>query len=384
MRAKGGRGQWAVAVVGGIVCLLGARPAPAAEFLVQIEEARADLEAGQLHIRGSGFMRRIIDPVTVTLSGLALNVVGRTSTEIRADLPAGIEAGSHRLMVVRGGPIPGGDVFELTIGAVGPQGPAGETGRQGPMGDTGPQGLPGAQGVPGETGAPGLTARGSWDADTTYVLNDVVVTEEGETWRCALICGSKTGGCPPITECRPGLAPSPKGGWELLAARGSDGDPGEAGPRGPQGEQGPPGVKGDKGDPGEQGDKGDPGPSGGFALKQQHDVTISTVLDEVVLASRLLEPGTYGITAKVTLSTDCPPSRDIVVRCSLTSVVGEVITTEDSADARVGASTDVAFLTAIEGAPEGSAKTVTLSCEAISGTCLASIDRSVIVATRFE
>jgi collagen triple helix repeat protein len=238
------RRPWAlVPLLGVVVLLVPARlPAAPSDILVHIDEARADLDAGQLRIQGNGFMRRNGDALTVTLAGEPLSIVARTSTEIVANLPAGLEAGTYRLMVARGGLVPGADLFELTVGAVGPQGPPGERGAQGVMGDPGPPGLPGtpgAQGEKGDTGAPGpagLTARGPWDADTQYDPNDVV-TEAGETWRCAVpLCDLKR--C--ITECARGLPLSPKSGWELLAARGADGNPGEQGPPGVQGPPGPP------------------------------------------------------------------------------------------------------------------------------------------------
>ncbi len=45
--------------------------------------------------------------------------------------------------------------YDLTIGAVGPQGPKGDTGDQGPKGDTGAQGPKGDKGDKGDTGAQG-------------------------------------------------------------------------------------------------------------------------------------------------------------------------------------------------------------------------------------
>jgi hypothetical protein len=122
---------------------------------MRIDEAQAELELGQLRIRGSGFVRGANDPVTVTLAGELLTLVTRSSSEIVAALPAGIEPGSYRLMVIRGGLIPGADLFEVTIGGTGPPGPPGDTGPQGPMGDTGPPGLPGAPGPRGERGETG-------------------------------------------------------------------------------------------------------------------------------------------------------------------------------------------------------------------------------------
>jgi Collagen triple helix repeat (20 copies) len=69
-------------------------------------------------------------------------------------------------------------------GAQGPAGPTGAAGAQGPAGATGPQGPAGPSGPAGPQGSPGLTARGPWNPTSTYITNDVV-SDQGETWRCA-------------------------------------------------------------------------------------------------------------------------------------------------------------------------------------------------------
>ena len=142
------------------VMLLAARPGSATGtgLLLRIHEVRADFEAGLLMIRGENFSARS-STVQVALSGEALSVVGSTATEIVAQLPAGTEPGTYRLVVIRsGGFIPRADAMDVTLGTVGPEGPAGADGPRGPMGDTGPPGLPGPQGPPGEAGLPGNLA----------------------------------------------------------------------------------------------------------------------------------------------------------------------------------------------------------------------------------
>jgi hypothetical protein len=115
---------------------------------LRIQEVRADLDAGLLHIFGSG-----LDPrrhrVYVTLAGSPLQVLSRTKSEIVAELPAEIEPGTYRLIVFRSARPRSADSMDVTIGGGGEQGPQGI---QGPMGDTGPQGI---QGPPGATGAQG-------------------------------------------------------------------------------------------------------------------------------------------------------------------------------------------------------------------------------------
>jgi hypothetical protein len=76
-------------------------------------------------------------------------------------------------------------------GAPGAQGPIGATGATGAAGATGSIGLTGASGPAGPQGSPGLFARGRWNNAATYMLNDVV-SDQGETWRCAFPQGTGT------------------------------------------------------------------------------------------------------------------------------------------------------------------------------------------------
>jgi len=78
-----------------------------------------------------------------------------TNTSVVATLPAGVAPGSYLLMLTRTDTGPKTDEFWVTLGAVGPQGPAGPQGIQGPAGATGPIGLTGPQGPVGATGATG-------------------------------------------------------------------------------------------------------------------------------------------------------------------------------------------------------------------------------------
>jgi hypothetical protein len=110
-------------------------------------------------------------PLVITLGNANLTVieipdVTPTDTYIEALLPADLPAGDYLLTVSMGNGQSQNDEYDLTIGAVGPQGLQGEIGPQGeqgpqgdqgPKGNIGPQGDQGMQGVQGDTGPQGLT-----------------------------------------------------------------------------------------------------------------------------------------------------------------------------------------------------------------------------------
>jgi hypothetical protein len=230
-----------------------------------VHRAEADLAGETLLITGEKLLWNNDSAVVVTLAGTPLAILGATESYVLAQLPPGLSPGSYLLKVSRGTGTVQNDAFDLTIGAVGPAGPIGPKGE---TGDTGPQGLPGATGPAGPTGpagrngfdgAPGpagptgpsgptgpkgLNARGAWSAATHYVQDDVV-TEGGQTWRCQ------------IADCAVGNLPgSTNQEWDLLAARGADGSTGAAGPQGPPGATGPQGPQGPAGATGAQGPTG--------------------------------------------------------------------------------------------------------------------------------
>ena len=72
--------------------------------------------------------------------------------EIIIELPPYIQDGDYTLTIQTGSSVHQYDTYNLTIGAVGPEGPPGE---QGPEGAQGPQGEQGATGPQGEEGAIG-------------------------------------------------------------------------------------------------------------------------------------------------------------------------------------------------------------------------------------
>jgi hypothetical protein len=150
------RGRRAVAGLLAVLALqlLGPRPA-SASGLLRIGEARADLDRGQLLVRGENFVRRPEHQLLVKLAGQPLVVASQAETEIAATLPAGLAPGTYRLTVVRLGLIPLIDEIDVTIGVAGPRGPEGPPGQPGAAGATGEQGIPGERGEPGPKGDKG-------------------------------------------------------------------------------------------------------------------------------------------------------------------------------------------------------------------------------------
>ncbi len=103
------------------------------------------------------------DPPVVVLGDQgALNVLSTTGgTEIVAECPGGMCAdGDFLLEVITGNGVQHYDEYDLTIGAVGPQGPQGDTGPVGPRGETGPVGPQGETGPAGPQGPSGAGSPG--------------------------------------------------------------------------------------------------------------------------------------------------------------------------------------------------------------------------------
>jgi hypothetical protein len=91
----------------------------------------------------------------VKLDSATLTLVSSSGTQIVANLPAGLAAGTYRMTVNNGSGTPG--IFDVSNGVVGPQGPAGPAGPQGATGATGPAGPQGATGATGPAGPQGAT-----------------------------------------------------------------------------------------------------------------------------------------------------------------------------------------------------------------------------------
>jgi hypothetical protein len=125
------------------LCLAVLAPPAFAQGLV-VKGASVDGEI--LAIRGVGFGNAA---PFVALAGVPLVVLSSDGDEIAARLPEGIAPGSYLLVVARNPMLSPYYLFDVTIGAAGPQG------APGPKGDPGPQGIPGPQGPPG----PDVTAQ---------------------------------------------------------------------------------------------------------------------------------------------------------------------------------------------------------------------------------
>jgi hypothetical protein len=214
--------------IGGMVL---AQPSPAAAAAPSIVSAVVNVVQNQITIAGEHLIPKKGSP-TVDLDGTLLTLVSSSSTQIVADLPAGLGAGTFQLTVSNGASAS----FDVTIGTVGPQGPAGPTGpagAQGPKGATGatgpagptgaqgPQGAQGPTGPQGPAGPAGMIWRGAWFSLTAYSIDDAV---------------SFSGSSYIATAAIPAGQPPPGGSWQLVAQDGS------AGATGPQGPQGPPGI----------------------------------------------------------------------------------------------------------------------------------------------
>jgi len=131
--------------------------AAAATPVVNNSAINYTLSPNQITINGSGFSPQGKAPA-VLFNNVTLTVLSFTDTQIVANLPSGTQAASYRVRTTNSQ----GNFYEfdVTYGAVGPQGPIGPQGLMGAIGPAGPQGPIGATGPAGpqgSTGATGLT-----------------------------------------------------------------------------------------------------------------------------------------------------------------------------------------------------------------------------------
>ena len=202
----------------GLLLLASASPVmaapPNAELHVdQVIVVEEDSPAATTLIIVGGHLNFGEGPLRVSLGDVGkLSVESASDVSIEAVFPATLPAGDYRLTVSNGNGQSKQDTYDLTIGAVGPQGEQGPPGVQGPQGERGVPGPQGAQGQPGPQG------------------------EQGPT----------------------GLSGPPG----IQGEHGEKGDPGPAGPVGEKGEPGPAGPTGAKGDQGDPGPAGPAGPGG--------------------------------------------------------------------------------------------------------------------------
>jgi hypothetical protein len=118
----------------------------------------------QIIINGGGFSNTGLAPTVIWNNQNLVPLVSFTPTVIVANLPNGIPAGTYLLIVTNSDGLSA--QFNITFGAVGPQGPigpqgaTGATAAQGPVGPTGATGPQGPAGSTGTAGPPGSTAAG--------------------------------------------------------------------------------------------------------------------------------------------------------------------------------------------------------------------------------
>ena len=123
-----------------------------------IERLRADMAQGALVIEGHHL--DLFRQPSVTMNGMPLEILARSSTQVRTVLPP-LEDGSYRVELSGAHNNPEPAVGFVAIGISGPTGSTGAQGLQGlagatgPEGPAGPQGEAGIDGVQGPTGATG-------------------------------------------------------------------------------------------------------------------------------------------------------------------------------------------------------------------------------------
>jgi chitodextrinase len=110
----------------------------------------------------------------------------------------------------------------------------GAVGDKGDEGAVGPRGLQGEQGLQGPAGADALWSyNGEWQLNSSYATGDVV-TYQGQLYYAKAITTA-------------GTLPTDTSKFDLIAAKGADGEPGLNGLEGDQGPQGEPGADGSPG-----------------------------------------------------------------------------------------------------------------------------------------
>ena len=216
----------------------------------------------RLTISGANFGTLI--PV-VTITGVSAIVVTHTNTQVVVQIPQSIYStpGNYELSLHRGADRCNCfSLFDVTIGAVGPQG---ATGSAGPIGLTGATGLAGAKGAAGATGPAGPIglsgATGSTGAKgaagATGPAGPIGLSGATGSTGPAGPAGA-TGAIGPI-----GLTGA-TGSTGAIGPIGLTGSTGSAGPAGATGSIGPIGLTGTTGATGATGSAGPAGPSGGL------------------------------------------------------------------------------------------------------------------------
>src|ERR1700723_1401406 len=134
-----------------------------------IDHATVDLAKSYISLAGSNFSPTGVAP-RVSVGGTSRTVYSFTNTALVVEVPSTLAAATYLVTVTNG--VPHAGSAYVTVGAVGPQGPAGATGPQGPQGPAGATGPAGPQGPPGTVTLP-FSGNG---ADTTEALFEITNT----------------------------------------------------------------------------------------------------------------------------------------------------------------------------------------------------------------
>jgi hypothetical protein len=117
-----------------------------------IADATVNISQGYITLAGSNFSPAGLAP-TVTLLGVSRALFSFTDTRLVVEVSPSLPAATYLVTVTNS--LPHAGSAYVTVGAVGPQGPAGVAGPQGTVGPSGPPGATGAAGVQGSTGPQG-------------------------------------------------------------------------------------------------------------------------------------------------------------------------------------------------------------------------------------
>jgi len=185
-------------------------------------------------IIGTNFEPKTSPDPTVVLDTTALKVTSFSNTKIVATTTTQIGAGSYLLTVTNC--LKNAETFDVTWGAVGPQGPAGTPGAKGATGSAGPAGATGSAGPAGATGSAGPAgATGSaGPAGATGAAGTTGATGAAGTTGAAGATGV-TGGTGATGPTGAAGTTGATGATGASGATGATGDTGATGATGPAG-----------------------------------------------------------------------------------------------------------------------------------------------------
>lgn len=180
--------------------------------------------------------------------------VSTPGSAVTCTFPGGLPPEGDYLLTLERSIASGAGMFDVTIGAVGPQGPRGEPGAAGPAGpkgdagDAGPPGPKGDAGAPGPQGPQGAIGPPGAQGATGPAGPAGPAGPQGPA--------GDTGATGAIGPAGPQGAPGPQGVAGPTGPQGPAGDTGAAGAPGPAGPEGPRGPAGPQGPQGPQGPAG--------------------------------------------------------------------------------------------------------------------------------